>query len=225
LISALALVVLGLCWPGWLPAADTSEDVFDLDDLSVKITEQLPYIEMPVGGETIPVLRYQDPSHRIVAPFDQTARPCPPYCIQPMQVAPGVETIGELEVLDYMQRIADGDTQVLLIDSRSADWVARGTIPGAIHIAYTRLDPAHATPEQLAELLQLELGAASADGIWSFDGVKTLVFFCNGAWCGQSPTNIKALIGLGYPAHRIKWYRGGMQAWESLGLTTVVPAP
>jgi len=135
---ARALVVLGLCWPGWLVAADTSEDVFDLDNLSVKITEELPYIEMPVGGETIPVLRYQDPTHRIVPPYDQTARPCPPYCIQPMQVAPGVETVGELEVLDYMQRIAGGDAQVLLIDSRSADWVARGTIPGAIHIAYTR---------------------------------------------------------------------------------------
>ena len=216
-------MLVALAPAGSVLAADTSQDLFDLENLSVKITEQLPYIEMPVGDETIPVLRYQDPSHRIVPPYDQTARPCPPYCIQPMHVAPGVETIGELEVLDYMRRIADGDGQVLLIDSRTDEWVARGTLPGAVHIPYTRLDPAHATPEQIAELLQLDFGAASADGIWNFDGVKTLVFFCNGAWCGQSPTNIKALLGFGYPAHRIKWYRGGLQAWESLGLTTVVP--
>jgi rhodanese-related sulfurtransferase len=26
---------------------------------------------------------------------------------------------------------------------------------------------------------------------------------------------------MGYPAHKIHWYRGGMQAWHSLGLTTV----
>jgi hypothetical protein len=28
---------------------------------------------------------------------------------------------------------------------------------------------------------------------------------------------------LGYPAHKLKWYRGGMQAWMMLGLTTVPP--
>jgi rhodanese-related sulfurtransferase len=204
-------------------AADTSEDVFDLGNLSVGITEELSHIEMPHGGGTIPVLRYQDPAHRIESPYDRTARPCPPYCVQPMRIAPGVETIGELEVLDYMRRIASGDSQVLLIDSRTADWVAHGTIPGAVNIPYDRLDPAHASPQTLAELLQLEFGAASADGLWNFEGAKTLVLFCNGAWCGQSPTSIKALLGLGYPAHRIKWYRGGMQAWESLGLTTVKP--
>lgn len=204
-------------------AAPTDEDVFDLLNLTAKITEQLPYIEVPHGGETVTVLRYQDPSHRIEPPYDKTARPCPPYCVQPMQIAPGVETLGELEVLDYMRRIADGDTEVLLIDSRTAEWVARGTIPGAVNIPYKRLDPAFAASEEIAELLQLELGAARVDGLWSFDAVKTLVFFCNGAWCGQSPTNIKALLGFGYPAHRLKWYRGGMQAWESLGLTTVKP--
>jgi hypothetical protein len=31
------------------------------------------------------------------------------------------------------------------------------------------------------------------------------------------------LLGFGYPAHKIKWYRGGMQNWEILGLTTVKP--
>jgi hypothetical protein len=29
------------------------------------------------------------------------------------------------------------------------------------------------------------------------------------------------LLALGYPADRIKWYRGGMQMWEQLGLATV----
>jgi rhodanese-related sulfurtransferase len=28
-------------------------------------------------------------------------------------------------------------------------------------------------------------------------------------------------MDLGYPAERIKWYRGGMQDWVSAGLTTV----
>ena len=49
---------------------------------------------------------------------------------------------------------------------------------------------------------------------------------CNGLRCGQLPTNIRQLLALGYPAHELKWYRGGMQSWKTLGLTTVeVKAP
>jgi hypothetical protein len=29
------------------------------------------------------------------------------------------------------------------------------------------------------------------------------------------------LLNFGYPAHKLKWYRGGMQDWEILGLTVV----
>ena len=54
-----------------------------------------------------------------------------------------------------------------------------------------------------------------------FSKAKTLVMFCNGMWCGQSPNNIKSLLKMGYPANKIKWYRGGMQDWEVLGLSTV----
>ena len=45
--------------------------------------------------------------------------------------------------------------------------------------------------------------------------------FCNGAWCGQSTESMKALTAIGYPEEKLKWYRGGMQSWLSLGLTTV----
>jgi hypothetical protein len=31
------------------------------------------------------------------------------------------------------------------------------------------------------------------------------------------------LLKFGYPAHKIKWYRGGMQNWSNLGLTTAKP--
>ena len=50
-----------------------------------------------------------------------------------------------------------------------------------------------------------------------------LLLFCNGAWCGQSPESLKELIAIGYPEEKLKWYRGGMQSWLSLGLTTVKP--
>jgi rhodanese-related sulfurtransferase len=209
--------------PHWVEAADPEEGLFDLDQLRVKITETLPYLEIEHDGERILVMRHQEPDHRIVAPYDQTSRDCPPYCIQPMRLAPGVETIGELELIESLRR-ADAGEPILIIDSRTEPWISQGMIPGAIHIPYTRLDPAHATPEAIAELLEFELGAIRTNALWNFSAAKTLVFYCNGPWCGQSPTNIRALLALGYPPDRIKWYRGGMQMWEQLGFTTVKPA-
>ena len=47
--------------------------------------------------------------------------------------------------------------------------------------------------------------------------VPDLVLFCNGPWCGQSPTAIREMIAAGYPAERISYYRGGMLDWRLLG--------
>ncbi len=66
-------------------------------------------------------------------------------------------------------------------------------------------------------------GAYNKDGSWDFSQAKTILLYCNGAWCGQSPTAIRALMDIGYPANKLKYYRGGMQAWQLLGLTTIVP--
>lgn len=203
-------------------AADPADGVFNLDDLRVKITESLPYVELGQGGRKVLLMRHQDPAHSIDQPYDKTSRECPPYCIQPMQLAPGVETIGELELIDYLRRAAAGE-DVLVIDSRTPPWTAQGMIPGAVAIPYTRLDPASAEPGRVAELMELEFGVVRVEGLWSFGAAKTLVFYCNGPWCGQSPTNIRALLEYGYPAHKLKWYRGGMQAWEQLGFTTAKP--
>ena len=34
---------------------------------------------------------------------------------------------------------------------------------------------------------------------------------------------MKYLSDIGYPETKMKWYRGGMQSWLSLGLTTIKP--
>lgn len=217
------LVLAVAATPVRTQAADPAEGLFDLDDLRVKITPTLPYLELGQGGQKVLLMRHQDPDHRIAPPYDQTARDCPPYCIQPMQLAPGVETIGELELIDYLKRAAAGEP-ILIIDSRTPPWTERGIIPGAIIIPYTRLDPAQANPGAVAELLELEFGAVRLDGLWNFGAAKTLVLYCNGPWCGQSPTNLRALLDLGYPAHKLKWYRGGIQTWEQFGLTTQKPS-
>lgn len=188
----------------------------------VGITAGLPWLDVMHEGRLVRIQREQDYLNQIDPDFAMTSRPCPPYCVQPMQLAPDVETIGELEVMDYLKRVTSGDERALVIDSRDRDWLERsGIIPGAIHLSWTRLHPAQADAESIAEILTLQFGASRTGVLWNFENVKTLVFYCNGAWCGQSPTNIRQLLALGYPAHKLKWYRGGMQAWKSLGLTTV----
>jgi len=49
------------------------------------------------------------------------------------------------------------------------------------------------------------------------------VLFCNGPWCDQSPRAIRGLRKIGYPADKLHYYRGGMQDWLIMGLTTIVP--
>lgn len=194
-------------------------------DQPVGITARQPWLDVMHEGRLVRIERAPDNLNQIDPDFALTSRPCPPYCVQPMQIAPGVETIGELEVMDYLQRLTRRDDGVLVIDSRDLDWLQRsGIIPGAIHIPWTRLHPAQADAESIAEILTLQFGASRTGPLWNFENAKLLVFYCNGSWCGQSPTNIRQLLALGYPAHKLKWYRGGMQAWKSLGLTTVPPA-
>lgn len=191
-------------------------------DQPVWITADRPYLDVMHAGRLVRIQRDPDNFAQIEPDFALTSRPCPPYCIQPMQLAPGVETIGELELLGYLQRITRHDDSVLVIDSREEDWLMRsGIIPGAIHLPWNRLHASKTDPAVIAEILELQFGASRTGPLWNFENARTLVFYCNGAWCGQSPSNIKQLLALGYPAHKLKWYRGGMQMWKSLGLTTV----
>lgn len=173
-------------------------------------------------GKEVKISRNQNNKNTINPAFAKTSRPCPPFCIQPAKLAPGVETIAELEVIDYISKMSAGDDSILVIDSRTPNWVKKGTIPGAINLPWTKLNPAKgADPVSILEILEDQFDVTESEGLLNFSKAKTLVMFCNGMWCGQSPNNIKNLLKLGYPAHKIKWYRGGMQNWETLGLTTV----
>lgn len=190
----------------------------------VFITHELPYVDITVAGKIIRIQRIADRGNIIELDYALTSRPCPPYCIQPIKIAEGVETVGELEVLKYLQQISNGNKNVLVIDSREDEWLTKGMIPGAIHIPWTKLYNKTAKESEILELLTIHFGVVQHEKLLNFQDAKTLVLYCNGAWCGQSSTNIRALIALGYPADKLKWYRGGIQSWKSFGLTTIQPA-
>jgi len=196
------------------------------------ITNGLESVEVKQDGETIVVKRGHDHDAKLPEAFQKSERACPPFCVQPIEVLPGVQTLGELEVLDYLKRMSAGDDSILIIDSRTPDWVMRGTIPGSVNIPWNKINTdvggTFETPAEMDNLVHIladEFGANydAGSGKWDFSNAKTLVLFCNGIWCPQSTANIKTLAGLGYPVHKLKWYRGGMQDWVSVGLTTVQP--
>ena len=199
-----------------------SASVSAADKTAVKITPDMASVDVMHNGKKATITRNQDQKNTVKSAFAKTSRKCPPFCIQPAVLAPGVETIAEVEVLGYLSKMNAGDTTILVIDSRTPDWVKKGTIPGAVNIPWTALNPAKgADPISIGEILVDQFGVKEMEGLWDYSGAKTLVMFCNGMWCGQSPNNIKNLLKFGYPADKIKWYRGGMQDWEILGLSTV----
>jgi len=192
------------------------------DKPAVGITPDMTSVSVMHNGKKTSITRNQDQKNTVNPAFAKTSRKCPPFCIQPAVLAPGVETIAEVEMLDYLSKMSAGDASILVIDSRTPDWVEKGTIPGAVNIPWTALNPAKgADPISIGEIMVDKFGVKELEGLWDYSGAKTLVMFCNGMWCGQSPNNIKNLLKFGYPADKIKWYRGGMQDWEILGLSTV----
>jgi len=187
----------------------------------VGITPELSSVEVLHKGKPVKIERNQDNKNTIVADYALTSRPCPRFCIRPMKLAPGVETIGELEMIDYLVAAGKPGSNILVIDSRTPDWVEKGTIPGSVNIPWTLLKEDTSDPLTIAGILEERFGAKDEDGLWNYSEVKTVVLYCNGMWCGQSPRNIMTMLKYGYPADKIKWYRGGMQNWTALGLTTV----
>ncbi len=194
------------------------------------ITRSLKSVDVMHNGVPVTITRNSDKNTTLPKAFTRTARGCPPFCIQPMHIAAGVETIGELEVLGYLKRISQGDRRLMVVDSRTPEWSQRGMIPGSVNIPWDKINvdvegtfEVAAEAETLNDILHNQLGVRIANGQRDFRNAKTLVLYCNGNWCPQSSINIKTLTKLGYPAYKLKWYRGGMQSWVSVGLTTVRP--
>jgi len=171
----------------------------------VRISKEILSISVATDDGKVEIKRNPDPNNVINQAFSKTSRKCPPFCIQPHEVAPGVQTVGELEVINFLKA-----KQGILIDARTVEWHVRGTIPSAKNIPFTevsgRLD---------------ELGCAKSGAKWDCSNAKDVMLFCNGLWCGQSPTAIRAMLRDGYPASKIYHYRNGINGWESVGLTVV----
>ncbi|RYH09807.1 rhodanese-like domain-containing protein [Tropicimonas sp. IMCC6043] len=175
----------------------------------VGITKDLMRVEVETAGGVVEISRNQDNGAVIEGDFARIARPCPNFCIQPMIPAEGVTPVGELEILGFLN-----DPDVVVIDGRVRPDFEGGAIPGAINVPYTE------AADRLGELgCEPDFDGWICDG----EGVKSVALYCNGPWCGQSPTAARRMIEAGFPAEKIYYYRAGMQGWRMLGLTVAMP--
>lgn len=183
----------------------------------VPISKGVKSIDMNLNGEKFTIMRNQTAGNKISALYETTNR----GVSQPISLAKGLETLGELEFIDYMKK-AQSDENIAIIDSRKPGWYDRLRIPGALNVPFTNFDE----KETAIEMMEDEMGVVQKEnGTLDFSNAKTLALYCNGYWCGQTPGMVKnaefSLLNMGYPVEKIKYYRGGMQAWTSLGFTVV----
>ncbi|MEL6957902.1 MAG: rhodanese-like domain-containing protein [Pseudomonadota bacterium] len=142
------------------------------------------------------------------------AADCPAPCLAPMQAAPGVPTLGELDVIAFLSSdVEAGDG--LLIDARMPDERSLGFIPASVNIPAVTMSDAN---PYRGDILQA-LGAREYQGILSFEEARRLVIFDHGPSAMDASAMIATLIEAGYPADKLGYYRGGMQVWAALGLT------
>lgn len=194
--------------------------ILPLQALEVNIKEGLPHVDVDVNGKSVRIQRIQDSNHKLTNSYTKTSRPAPPFTIQPFQPIQGVETISELDVIDFMKnKLADNSG--IVIDARMPKWYHAGTIPGSINIPFSILSP-NANNPYIGQIFQV-FGAKKEGKNWNFNKAQTLLIFDNGPWCQQGVHAMQNLVKLGYPKSKILYYRGGMQYWQILGLSTITP--
>ncbi len=181
---------------------------------SHNITEEKAIAAFAHDGKTYVIQRVQEDDAYLTNEYSLTSRPAPPFYVQPFKAAPNIETYGELEVIDFLEK-----NKGVFIDARLKEWYDKSYIPGAINIPFTLF--LKDTPER--DKVLNDLGGAKKGKEWDFSKVQTILLYCNGAWCEQSPHAMHALMKIGYPEEKMKYYRGGMQSWQLAGLNVIEP--
>ncbi len=166
---------------------------------SSQITQSRDGFQFSVNGASISIIR--------------SGPACPPACVQPMQAAPGVATIGELEVLDFLEMFVSANAG-LMVDVRLPEGYAVGTVPGAVNVPSATLRSDNPYRDDLLNAL----GVRSGD----FSGAYDLAVFGTGPDDADATEAVRSLLDAGYPPSKLKYYRGGLNAWIGLGLNTAV---
>ena len=146
--------------------------------------------------------------------------------LQPMKIGKGIQTVGELEVLLHIKNAEENSSAYTLLDARTEKWYKQMRIPSSVNLPFNEInyiedvdeDDFDSVPEYETYLVQIKkilslLNIIETDKGLDFTKAKSVILYCNGSWCSQSPNAIYKLINMGYPREKIQWYRGGLQDW------------
>ena len=190
-----------------LASAGTAQDV--------RITTFKSESTFTLNGQTFTVTRDQNTRATLRGDYSLTSRACPPHCLQPLTVANGVVTFAELEVLAFLEDHVTGGTG-LLIDARAPADYATGSIPGSVNVPFPTLAPDNHYRNDILRALGT---TGQDDENLDFSQAMTLALYSGGPWSDDAPTAIESLLAAGYPAEKLFYFRGGIQAWAHAGLT------
>jgi rhodanese-related sulfurtransferase len=115
--------------------------------------------------------------------------------IQPLTLPGGVETVGELEVIAQIE--AGG----CIVDTRQPEYLAYGLLPGAVAITHDRI----------------------VEGLTALEPAGATVLYCNGPQCTATPRAIASLLEASWDPGSLRYYRGGIHDWVTLGLPLEPP--
>lgn len=203
---------------------------FQLEGVSVQMVDALGHIKHIVVKRDIPDECKKVPiNNTMVWTGNYANAKVPDTCkstyvhttgnLLPIQLHEEIDTYGELEVLAFIKHMQKDDS-LLLIDGRKQEWYDYRTIPGAVNLPFHHFKERKSFEFEFEHALRILGVKINEDDSLEFDNVKTIAIFCNGPWCSQSVAMIKALLDIGYPAGKMKWYRGGIQTWLAAGMTT-----
>lgn len=141
--------------------------------------------------------------------------------VQSMKIDDEIVTVGEIEVLKFLQLLDFEPEKYIIVDARSKEWFKKVSIPHAVNIPYLNIKYYEDFPDDIDRNMLLLNVKKDKKGVLDFSKAKEAIVYCNGSWCPQSVKMIKALAALGYPKKKLFWYRGGLQDWIGSGFTVV----
>ncbi|MEW9919867.1 hypothetical protein AB2B41_09645 [Marimonas sp. MJW-29] len=166
------------------------------------------------NGERIRIARDNADAARFVTAFASLRDACGAACVAPMQVAQGVATLGEVEVLNFLVNEVAGNAG-LMVDARLQQDRAMGFIPGSVSLPHSAVDPDNGFRDDVLRAL----GAVDADGGFDFTQARQLLIYDLGPGSDDAGSLVRNLLTVGYPAGMLRYYRGGMQMWSLLGFS------
>lgn len=171
-------------------------------------------VSFEFDGTATAITRTPEVDPGTMARFFPTDTACGLSCISPMIAAPGVVTVGEAEVMAFIAETV-ASSGGILIDGRSAEDRALGHIATSVNVPLSLMAPDSPFAGRILEAL----GARPAADGYDFSTALPLVVYDAGPLAPDAGALVMALIDAGYPAQKIKYYRGGMQMWVALGLS------